>query len=52
MPRQVHVQSMHGVGQGGYDCQAGASNWIQGWSSKKKLRSQGLGWRRFTYSMV
>ncbi|CAK9036646.1 unnamed protein product [Durusdinium trenchii] len=31
---QVHVQ--HGVGHGGYDCNAGASNWIQGWSSKKK----------------
>ncbi|CAK9036648.1 unnamed protein product [Durusdinium trenchii] len=31
---QVHVE--HGVGHGGYDCNAGASNWMQGWSSKKK----------------
>ena len=32
----VHVQHVHGVGKGGYDCNAGASNWIQGWSTKKK----------------
>eukprot|EP00913_Durusdinium_trenchii_P019055 g17908.t2 len=32
----VHVAKVHGVGKGGYDCNAGASNWMQGWSSKKK----------------
>ena len=26
--QQVHVE--HGVGHGGYDCNAGASNWMQG----------------------
>ena len=27
----VHVTDEHGVGKGGYDCNAGASNWMQGW---------------------
>ena len=25
------VHKVHGVGHGGYDCDAGASNWMQGW---------------------
>ena len=25
------VHEVHGVGHGGYDCNAGASNWMQGW---------------------
>ena len=25
------VHKVHGVGHGGYDCNAGASNWMQGW---------------------
>ena len=25
------VHEVHGVGHGGYDCDAGASNWMQGW---------------------
>lgn len=32
---KVHVEQ-HGVGHGGYDCEAGAHNWIQGWSAHKK----------------
>jgi len=31
----IHKE-IHGVGHGGYDCDAGASNWMQGWSTKKK----------------
>eukprot|EP00438_Fugacium_kawagutii_P009468 Skav202079 [mRNA] locus=scaffold1138:923300:927762:- [translate_table: standard] len=32
----VIQHEIHGVGHGGYDCAAGASNWMQGWSTKKK----------------
>mmetsp|Transcript_3152 Transcript_3152/g.4524 ORF Transcript_3152/g.4524 Transcript_3152/m.4524 type:complete len:785 (+) Transcript_3152:52-2406(+) len=31
----IHKE-VHGVGHGGYDCDAGASNWMQGWSAHKK----------------
>ncbi|CAE7229248.1 unnamed protein product [Symbiodinium natans] len=31
----VHV--VHGAGHGGYDCDAGFSNWEHGWSGKKKI---------------
>ena len=26
----IHKE-VHGVGKGGYDCGAGADNWMQGW---------------------
>ena len=39
MPHQVVIhKEVHGVGHGGYDCDAGASNWMQGWRPGKKIR--------------
>lgn len=45
---QVHVE--HGVGHGGYDCNAGASNWIQGALAFQMLCA--LGGPKTTLSML
>ena len=42
------MHHVSGVGKGGYDCNAGASNWIQGWllgePDPRSLFSVGIHW--------